>query len=1487
VDRDVTGYGIEQWWQADIPDFEHCRVKRFHNGEDTVAGDPETWFSVTKHAYDAPPTLPEILRQWVAPATNPTQRPQPLLSPSQDGHFNDDLERPEALAEYIEQLWTPWAEGVLPQHGANAIYDRLFDLRQRLNTEGDRLEIIWGHLFLSWRHQECPGAIKNQECPGAGKSSDNSTVYHPLVLTPMNLSFDPNKRTITLTPSQTTPTKMDIGCLMDLSYPNKAELTTLVEATTLDTGNGAGRDLDCWDNLAMRHMASRITGLLSSAAALNVNLYEDAALAQPALRDEPTIYNAPVIFVRRRTLRLWVDDAAKVIEAIASGNEIPFIIRALLGDKPPPTDETANNDMDGGELLLPLPFNDQQQEMIRKLTDHFGILVQGPPGTGKSHTIANIVSSLLARGKTVLVTSQTENALRVLRDYLPDSIKSLCVSQLGNDTESRKQLNEAIESIGRQYHQQNDSLAEDNVQRILKELADLRQEHARLVNQLRQWSELDASVITVDGVTLTALEVAKECLEHQEQFNWFVDALLPQTEPPLTSVQLARMCNAIRDISQQDRLASLQCLPQLNQLMSAEDFRIAVARLHGLKLLASETKDLRQTWGRQLQRASRQDISAAQVLLEESLSCLNGLTEPWQMDILQRISTMESQDGLWKDLLIRLKSLFDGAMLLFKTARGYRIVHDEAIPANMDVMAALEGLRMLLSTGKDPASWLTRLTMSKTMRFVYDTLKVDDLPLNTVDKIQAARAYFKYRQGLEKISVLWENALVPVGAQAIKASVAMQLVDVEAGIGKLAAILQCKERFHDRVRSALQGLGLTRQLLFHKPEMLAQYVKVLRGQIAEIDRRNITDHLLRQRLYYREQALQDNAHELWLSLAGAIDDLSVEQYRRHYEEVGRLLDVQMQVDVLDELSRMLKLVAPHWYNVLEEKAVEMGAQAIDPNWQGAWRWRRLNAWLEQLHQRRSVEDLQDSLKRIQQQESERITRLVTEMAWQRLKIRDDSYRALMAWAGAMKKYGKGTGKYAGEHLSDAARAMVGAIDAVPAWIMPLHGVVQSFPARAGVFDVIIIDEASQCDLRALPVLFRAKKVLIVGDPEQISPSNIGIDREKCSGLLQKYLWDVDHKETFSIDNSIYDICKSVPSLNRILLTEHFRCIPELIAFSNALCPTYEGRLQPLRIPNPNDMLVPAIATVYVKDGFKAGNNINEPEASALVEQLLRCCRSEQYGGNGNRLRTMGVISLLGQGQAKYIYRLIANRLDEAEIDRRRIICGDAYAFQGDERDVMFLSMVVAPNAAFSALTKDSDRQRFNVACSRARDQVFLFHSIALEDVSNPECVRYRLLQHYLNPKQPQLVNTLEELESLAESVFELEVGRMIIERGYRVIAQYRPFLKDHNYRIDLVVQGENSRVAVECDGDRWHGPDRWQYDHRRQCQLERAGWKFWRISSSAFYRDKEKAMAGLWKFLDAEGIKAEGERQEKRVEIYIETLTDKEKKQLVSNAKCT
>ncbi|MBI4379098.1 MAG: DUF559 domain-containing protein [Nitrospinae bacterium] len=422
----------------------------------------------------------------------------------------------------------------------------------------------------------------------------------------------------------------------------------------------------------------------------------------------------------------------------------------------------------------------------------------------------------------------------------------------------------------------------------------------------------------------------------------------------------------------------------------------------------------------------------------------------------------------------------------------------------------------------------------------------------------------------------------------------------------------------------------------------------------------------------------------------------------------------------------------------------------------------------------------------------------------------------------------------------------------------LHRVVQSFPAESGIFDVVIVDEASQCDMKSLPVLFRAKKVLVVGDPEQISPVSVGIDRSKVFELIRQFLSDISNADTtFLIDNSLYDISKTIPRMGRILLTEHFRCVPPIIEFNNYLCPSYAGKLEPLRQPNPQERLDPSINNIFMENGFKDNSDVNKPEAEALVEMLIKCCKDEQYsrGGKNNRKRTMGVISLLGEKQAKYISELIAQRIDETEREERRIICGDAYAFQGDERDVMFLSLVVATNEQYRALTIDSDRQRFNVATSRARDQVFLFHSVRLNDIKNPECVRYKLLSWYMNPPLAEIEAGMEILKQKAESPFEIDVGERIINRGYRVIPQFRPLPNDYNYRIDLVIQGENNRVAVECDGDRSHGIERWEYDQRREAQLRRAGWKFWRINGSAFYRNKEKALESLWQFLEEEGVK--------------------------------
>jgi len=101
-----------------------------------------------------------------------------------------------------------------------------------------------------------------------------------------------------------------------------------------------------------------------------------------------------------------------------------------------------------------------------------------------------------------------------------------------------------------------------------------------------------------------------------------------------------------------------------------------------------------------------------------------------------------------------------------------------------------------------------------------------------------------------------------------------------------------------------------------------------------------------------------------------------------------------------------------------------------------------------------------------------------------------------------------------------------------------------------------------------------------------------------------------------------------------------------------------------------------------------------------------------------------------------------------------------------------------------------------------------------------------------------------------ESPFEKDVYNWLTEKGYRVTPQ----VKVGHYRIDLVVEGTNSRLGIECDGDRWHPPERWWADQLRQRQLERMGWAICRIWGSYFYRDRDAAMKPILLKLSEMGI---------------------------------
>jgi AAA domain len=177
--------------------------------------------------------------------------------------------------------------------------------------------------------------------------------------------------------------------------------------------------------------------------------------------------------------------------------------------------------------------------------------------------------------------------------------------------------------------------------------------------------------------------------------------------------------------------------------------------------------------------------------------------------------------------------------------------------------------------------------------------------------------------------------------------------------------------------------------------------------------------------------------------------------------------------------------------------------------------------------------------------------LVAEKTW--LGVYNNSpnaiRQALQAYLNSIQAMGAGTGVRAVRHRRSAREAMKLAYKAVPCWVLPEWRISETLPPDLGLFDLVIIDEASQSDIWALPALLRGEKLLVVGDHKQVSPSAIGVPEEKIKELRDRFLTNQPFGSEMTPDKSIYDLARVVFAGSSVMLQEHFRCVPAIIEYS--------------------------------------------------------------------------------------------------------------------------------------------------------------------------------------------------------------------------------------------------------------------------------------------------------------------------------------------------
>ena len=307
----------------------------------------------------------------------------------------------------------------------------------------------------------------------------------------------------------------------------------------------------------------------------------------------PRMLYAPALLLRKRSEQGFVEVYKKILTQIEEGGDLPrsIIPLVVLGkgqtqQEPSgtgtPQKPKSPNLTNASELYFPLPANDEQEQIVKKLGNNPGIIVQGPPGTGKSHTIANLVCHLLASGKRVLVTSHKAGALRVLKDKIPKEVTALAVILLGNDRASLMELEESVNGITQRLNHWSDRQHQQRLQTLERELDQCRRELARTETELRRLREGDVAThsLPFGGYEGTYRAIASQLKDQEATYQWIkpIVAKSADLSQPLyitgrEALDLAEIYQAIDPVRENELQESI---PPLNCLMEASQFEVLV-----------------------------------------------------------------------------------------------------------------------------------------------------------------------------------------------------------------------------------------------------------------------------------------------------------------------------------------------------------------------------------------------------------------------------------------------------------------------------------------------------------------------------------------------------------------------------------------------------------------------------------------------------------------------------------------------------------------------------------------------------------------------------------------------------------------------------------------------------------------------------------------------------------------------------------------------
>jgi len=1436
VIREIEKFEEHVWLKA-VPQQRGYHCVLWDEGE---AREGLEWLKYKKPHRPNLPDPPEKVLPWIKSGSLQVLSPEPSLLPEiiEDGQTVSLKDHPEvrtAFLRYLEGTWKSWSVKFAEYQKLSETYNALFRMYERSTKFAEEYELIVGIGLAFFR------------------SKGGQLVKRHILVSNAALVFHPEKELFLLSVgADGANLRFESDMILDL------EIGDVVDAER--KGGEYLREHELLEVPFSEDVKDSLRVYINTLSPDGE--FVDTSELPRQVSSDPALFYCPALILRKRTLKAMTSMMQSIVTFLGDhdGMTIPML-DDLFGSSDDGSTEEMKIDVGTGShggvasedrgpriVYFPKRWNDEQMSIVKRISSSDKVLVQGPPGTGKSHTIANLISHLLAQGKRVLVTAFTKRALQVLKNQLPEPIKPLCVNLLGNDRASIHDLESSVRSIISRINGYDLRDTETRVKRLeneWRELVSEKEEHEKQIIALRCRHTSQHRVNAAYEGTL--MEIALSVQQDASEYSWFEDQIEDLSGAEAAAELVAQLYDLKEKLSGRDEVDLTGDIPMEDHL---PDTDVLAAYFEQKKALDELRRGFPMqgdsSWVDSLQPLGSEELQALEKKLrrcEDAYRALATCSLPWAAEAISEC--LNGYDKIWDDLhKTSKKVLIDElkeAIADVETRVTVRLLSE--IPWERVHLDASH-LADYLAQGHNlkGISVLKPKKIRACLPLVQSTLVNEHAPVS-VDDFKALAVFARARDAVSRLQTLWQDR-VPRSQ-----SLVLQLSQFETAVAELSLILE-------NSKHVLEARAALRRHLKDSSFALAEdkvppllYACRMAEKSTAFEPLSLSYDELIQRL--TALARRAGAHPVIDQIFIAVEKSNLKEYDRLRKVVHELREARLLHAKYIDTRKKAQVLLPKTTAKIDGGDPAVTRPCLEKI-SGAMSWSNAKHYLHRAARSREEEELENRVRVIEDQVSQLTADAAALRAWQHLvkTMKPAQRQELMAWFQAVKKIGKGTGKNAAKFRRLAQQHMNSCKDVIPAWVMPLYRVAETVTPEPGIYDCVIIDEASQLGPDALFLLYLAKKIVIVGDDKQTSPEYVGVSKDAVNQIIVRHLQGVPYREFYGSESSFFDHAERFCEIKggKIVLKEHFRCMPEIIRFSNDhFYAPFGAELLPMR--QYSELRLEPKKAVYVRAGHTEGqarNLINRAEAEAIASQIAECLKDESYTG-----KNFGVISLQGQKQADLISDLLLEKIGAEAIEERRLVCGISSSFQGDERHVVMLSMVVSPEYNFRALTMPGDERRFNVAASRAKDQIWLFHSVGRNDLANQDDLRFKIYEFFYQDghaeEVPPVVTTGQTVAPPFESALELAVYQDLVEKGYRVIPQYRV----GQFRLDLALVLKNGmKVAVECDGDKNHGEAEYAHDMMRQRVLERCGWHFFRIRGYEYFHDKERVLQQLWNMVD-------------------------------------